>query len=87
MAFFRDQNWDSHLDLPMVKRLALKKASYSALLMVKCLAQHFELQMESNLDLMKELSWVLQMAPLMVLMKANMSVPCLDLMKALYLFS
>ena len=41
MAFLRDQYWDSHLDLPMVKRLALNKASYSALLMVKCLTQHF----------------------------------------------
>ena len=28
MSFLRDQNWDSHLDLPMVKCLALKKASY-----------------------------------------------------------
>ena len=82
MAFLRDQHWDSHFDLPMVKRLTLKKASYSALLMVKCLAQHFGLQMESHLDLIKELSWVLQMAPLMVLMNL-----CLDLMKASYLFS
>ena len=35
--------------------------------------------MEPHLELMKELSWVLQMAPLMVLMKANLRVPCLDL--------
>ena len=38
-------------------------------LMGKCLAQHLELQMESHFELMKELIWVLQMAPLMVLMK------------------
>ena len=82
MAFLRDQHCDSHLDLPMVKRLALKKASYLALLMVKCLAQYFGLQMESHLYLMKELSWVLQMAPLMVLKNL-----CLALMKASYLFS
>ena len=36
-------------------------------LMGKCLAQHLEMQMESHLELMKELSWVIQMAPLMVL--------------------
>ena len=47
--------------------------------MGKCLAQHLELQMESHLKLMKELSWVLQMAPLMVLMKSNLRVTCLDL--------
>ena len=35
--------------------------------------------MVSHLDSMKELSWVLQMAPLMVLMKANLRVPSLDL--------
>ena len=51
-------------------------------LMGKCLAQHLELQMESHLEFMKELSWVLQMAPLMVLMNL-----CLALMKASYLFS
>ena len=82
MAFFRDKHWESHLELPMVKLLELNKESYSALLMVKCLAQHFGLQMESHLDLMKELSWVLQMAPLVVLMNL-----CLTLMKASYLFS
>ena len=37
------------------------------------------LQMEPHLDLMKELSWVLQMAPLMVLMNL-----CLAMMKASY---
>ena len=48
-------------------------------LMGKYLAQHLELQMKSPLELMKELSWVIQMAPLMVLMKANLRVTCLDL--------
>ena len=47
--------------------------------MGNCLAQHLELQMESHLELMKELSWFLQMAPLIFLMKANLRVPCLDL--------
>ena len=35
--------------------------------------------MESHLELMKELSWVIKMATLMVLMKANLRVTCLDL--------
>ena len=69
----------SQLDLLMVNRLALMKASYSALLMVNYSALHLELQMESHLGLMKELSWLLQIAPLMVLMKANLRVPCLEL--------
>ena len=47
--------------------------------MGKCLAQNLELQMESHFEFMKELSWVLQMAPLVVLMKANLRVPCLNL--------
>ena len=57
----------------------MMKASYSALLMVNCLALHLELQMESHLGLMKELSWVLQMAPLIILMKVNLRVPCFEL--------
>ena len=48
-------------------------------LMGKCLAQHLELQMESHLELMKELSWVLHMNTLVVIMKENLRVPCLDL--------
>ena len=79
MAFMRDQHWDSHLDLLMVKRLDLMKESYLVLLMVNCLSQHLELQMESNLDLMKKLCWVLQSAPLMVVMKANLRVTCLEI--------
>ena len=67
------------LYLPMVKSLTLMKVSYSSLLMVNCLALHLGLQMESHSGLMKELSWVLQMAPLMVLMKSNLRVPCLDI--------
>ena len=35
--------------------------------------------MKSHLGLMKELIWVLQMPPSMVLMKANLRVPCLEL--------
>ena len=44
--------------------------------------------MESHLGLMKELSWVLQMAPLMVIIKAKQMVPCLeiDLDKKLVLY-
>ena len=52
MAFLRDKHWESHLNLPMVKRLALMKASYLDLLMVKCLDLHLDLQMESHLVLM-----------------------------------
>ena len=63
------------MDLSLVPMLVKSWDS----LMGKCLAQHLELQMESHLESMKELSWVLQMAPLMVLMKANLRVPCLDL--------
>ena len=53
MACLRDQYWHLHL----------------ALLLVKCLDLHYDLLMESHLGLMKELSWVLHMAYLMVLMK------------------
>ena len=77
-----------HLELQMVSHLdwmkelswslTLMKASYSALLMVNYLALHLGLQMELHFVLMKELSWVLQMAPLVVLMKANLRVPCLE---------
>ena len=42
--------------------------------MVKCLALHLYQKMESYLVLMKELSWVLQMAPLVVLMIVIMIV-------------
>ena len=35
--------------------------------------------MEIQLVLMKELSWVIQMSPLMVLMKANLRVACSDI--------
>ena len=35
--------------------------------------------MESHLELMKELSCILQSAPLMGVMKANLKVPCLEL--------
>ena len=35
--------------------------------------------MESNLGLVKELSWVLQLDSLMVLMKSDLRVNCLDL--------
>ena len=35
--------------------------------------------MELHLGLMRGFSWVLQMAPLMVLMKANLRVTCLGL--------
>ena len=48
-------------------------------MMVKCLALLLELQMESHFSLMKELRWVIQMDPLMVLMKAKLRVPCLDI--------
>ena len=66
------------MDLSLVPMLVKSWDS----LMGKCLAQHLELQMEPHLELMKELSWVLQMAPLMVLMNL-----WLALMKASYLFS
>ena len=59
------------MDLSLVPMLVKRWDS----LMEKCLTQHFELQMESYLELIKELSWVLQMAPLMVLMKSNLRVP------------
>ena len=45
----------------MVMILALMKAPYSAILMLKCLDLHFEQQMVSHLGLMKELSWVPQL--------------------------
>ena len=35
MAFFRDQHWECHLDLKIVKRLALMKASHLAILLLK----------------------------------------------------
>ena len=54
-----------HMDLSLVPMLVKSWDS----LMGKCLAQHLEFQMESHLELMMELSWVLQMAPLMVLME------------------
>ena len=47
------------MDLSLVPML-LKSWDY---LMGKCLVQHLDLQMESHLELMKELSWVLQMDP------------------------
>ena len=47
----------------------MMKSSYLALMVVKCLALQFDIHLESYLDLMKELSWVLQMAHLRVLMK------------------
>ena len=55
---------------------------------MKCLALHLGLQMESHLSLMKELSWVLQISPFMVLVKANLTVPCLgnDLDKKLEMY-
>ena len=59
MALLRDQHWDYHLELLMLKQLALIKEYYSALLMVKSLVLHLGLQMESHLGWMKELSWVL----------------------------
>ena len=43
------------------------------------MALYLELQMESHLGLMKELRWVLQMAPLILLIKANLRFACLDL--------
>ena len=63
----------------ILTHLALMKASYPALLIVKCLALHLGLQMESHLVFMKEMSWALQMAPLVVLMKANLTVSCFGL--------
>ena len=68
-ACWREEHSGSHLVHLMELCLALMKASYSALLMVSFLVLHLELQMVSHFDLMKELSWVLLMAPLMVLMK------------------
>ena len=35
MALFMNQHWESHLDLPMAKWLALIRASYPDLLIVK----------------------------------------------------
>ena len=49
--------------------LALMKASYSASLMVNWLALNLELQMISHLGMIKELISVIQMDPLLVLMK------------------
>ena len=46
--------------------------------MVKFLALHLENKMESHLGLMKELIWVLKIAPLTVPIKANPRVPCLQ---------
>ena len=79
MAFWMVEHSGSYLVHLMDLCLALMKASYSALLMLKYLALHLELWMISHLDSMKELGWVLHMAPLMVLMKANLRFPCLDL--------
>ena len=72
MAFLMDQHWESQLDIPMMKHWDFMKAPQSTLLMVKCLALKFEHKMGSHLGLMKEPIWVIWMAPLMVLMKANM---------------
>ena len=69
MACWREQHSGSHLVHLIDLCLALMKASYLALLMVNCLVLHLDMQMVSHLNLMKELSWVLQLAPLMVLMK------------------
>ena len=63
------------MDLSLVPMLVKSWDSF----MGKCFAQHLELHMESHLELIKELNWILQMAPLMVLMKENLRVPCLGL--------
>ena len=49
MALLRDQHWESHLDIPMMKHLDLMKASYLALLMVMYLVLNLEQKMESHL--------------------------------------
>ena len=67
------------------KHFDLMKASYLALQMLKYLALHSGLMMESHLvliikshlGLMMDLSWVTQIAPLMVPMMANLWVHCL----------
>ena len=49
---------------------------YKMVKLVDELVLHLDLQMESHLGLMKELSWVLHMATLVVLMKSNLTDPC-----------
>ena len=46
MACLRDKHWQNHLDLLMVKHVDWMKASYSDLILVKCLALNLELLME-----------------------------------------
>ena len=52
--------------------LDIEAASYLDVLMVNYLVLHLEFQIETEKSLMKELIWVLQMDPLMVLMKAKL---------------
>ena len=61
----------------MMKLLNLMMASYSDLLIVNYLVLTLVLQMESLLGLMKELSWVIQMANLMVILNKFLLVHCL----------
>ena len=66
MARSEDQFWESHSVMLLVKFLALTKAYYSTLLMMKCSDLHLELQMVSHLVLMKELVSVIYLDYLVV---------------------
>ena len=53
--------------LPLIKNLELMMATDSDLLMVVYLEIHFELEIETQLGLLEEMIWDIQLAPLMVL--------------------
>ena len=68
---------EKHVDLMKASYLALQKVKYLALHVGLMMESHLGLIIEAYLGLMMDLSWVTQMAPLIVPMMANLWVHCL----------
>ena len=77
MVCLRVKYWASQLATLLDWCLDMVTESYLTPLMANYLVIYLELQMQSQLEFVKELSWVIQMANLMVILNKFLLVHCL----------